>query len=837
MLSKKTYKSYLLYTFILLFSFRTGYANVVSTVSSPDEKNKIEISLVNGEIYYRVYHNKQLVIKDSKLGLVLGNGNLDRNLQFQSAETKEESSAYTLPVGKRSRYTNHYRESVSSFSRLGNRLDVTFRAYNDGFAFRYTITPDNQAVVAVNSENSSVLIDKHSFSWIQKYSKSYEGHYDKRDWAEILSVAGDQDFGAPVLTRNEDGIYFLITEAATYGTYATSKIVANQQAGHFSYAPVGEIVSAAPLTTPWRTIILGDLPTIVESVLVENLNPDTEIEDISWIVPGRSAWDWGGEDAQNTVGFNIAKQYIDYASAMGWEYFLLDDGWDGSKADYTLQEMTEYARSKSVGLLVWTNHNRFQNDKEQIRQVLQPWKDLGVVGFKADFFEDDRQSMMQKYEKILEVAAELKMHVNFHGNTKPTGIRRRWPNLLTSEGVFGNEMYWAWPHLCPPKHVINLTFTRNVIGSMDYTPGKFASKTGKILTNGSWAQQLALLVAFESGLQCITDNPRNFRNQVFESYLKRLPVTWDETKCLEAEPDSYVTLARRKGNDWYIASLCDAQRELDITLDFVDTNTSYYGYIYKDGDCLSEILVDYKQGLKFGDKLQIPMLKGGGVSIHLSTNPSFSKPQIKKYEAESKANKTLGSKTVDKDNLCSGNMYVSGLGRGIRLTFQGLEAEQAGKHVLQVYYMSEEDRNVGIKINGGDELFYSFSKTQGTSGASLGFQTILVELNVGTNTIEFGNKTEMIPNIDRISLMRLDDGSSSVATVKGENYPQISSEGNALKISSIEPGNASVYSLGGMLLAKQQIQRGDTLITMKDKGLYVVNVQTGSLSTSQKIKL
>ena len=824
---------YIFCLLIIVFSTITSISagNLISSVASPNGQLKVELILSADSLSYQVSKNDQLIIRESRLGINVGSNNFSQNLNFKSSAENSVDESYQLPSGKMSTYRNNYKELTCNFEQLSTPMQIIFRVYDDGFAFRYVLS--NGTTINVQSELSKVVVNDFKYSWSQKYRTDYSTYYEKRDWSQNINTDSGYEFCAPVFVQAQN-TYLLLTEAANYSTYSASKIKANQQTGCYSFEPIGSISSSAPLETPWRVVIIGDIPTIMESTMVENLNPPTDLADVSWIKPGRSSWDWGGEDAVNSVGFEIAKRYIDFAHDMGWEYFTLDDGWDSSSADFTLQQVVDYATSKQVGVIVWTHQNRFSNSRIQIHEILTGWKNIGVKGIKVDFFEDDSQTMMRKYDFLLDEAGKLQLLVNLHGCTKPSGIRRKWPHLLTSEAVLGGEMYLFNSTMTPAYHNINLTMTRNVIGPMDYTPGDFGTKTGLIRQFTTWSHQMALLTAFESGIQCYIDCPQNYKYHIAESFFKRLPVAWDETKVIEAAPDSYSTIARRRGEDWYVASLCYQQRNLVLPLSFLTAGTTYYAYIYKDGDCKSEIQFEYRSDLTSNDVLNIPMLESGGVTIQLSTSPDLTKPDVCKYEAESSDNRTFGTKTTDADGLCSGLKYVSNLGRGNYLRFQKIEVEQDGEYEMTIYYMTGEDRDSYIKVNDGSELFYSYNKTGGWSGNNLGFMTVLLDLKAGTNIIEFGNKDAFMPNIDRIEV-KPTQTYLSIDQNQLSGGIEVTSLEREILIRTQNSGIVTVYNLVGEKMMSQQIDAGLNTISLNNTGIYIVHVRVGRESFSSKI--
>jgi alpha-glucosidase len=742
-------------------------AHAQTSVQSPDGTVSVTVNLIGQQLSYTVEKSGNQIMSPSPLGILTSVADFRSGLTFVSSSVTTINETYTLPSGKKSVYNNHCKELTIQLSKGAAAIHVIVRAYNDGFAYRYYIPGSGS--ITVSSESSGFAVNAFDKSWAMKYKNSYEEYFPARDWTATTGEAAG--FCMPVLIKNtNNNIYSLITEAANYGTYAVSKIRGGSQTGLFTVEQVGSISGVRPLETPWRAVIVGDLPTIVESVMIENLNPPTESSDISWIKPGRASWDWGGEEGNSSnATLARAQRYIDLASSMGWEYYMQDEGWKNGGFGGTLQDLVNYGNSKGVGILLWADENNFANDENNMRTILQGWKNAGIKGIKIDFWEDDAQPMIQKYDKMLKVADELELIVNLHGSTKPSGIRRRWPHLLTSEGVFGGEQYLFNTTVTHARHNISLTLTRNVIGPMDYTPIDFANRNRRIKQLTTMSHQLALGIVYESGIQHINDSPDNLENFVATDLLKRLPATWDEIKCLEASPDQYITIARRKGDEWYVGALCDDARTLNLDLSFLNSGVTYYANIYKDGACDAEIMLEQKQVSK-GEVLSIPLRAHGGVSIHFST-VQITMPEIVKYEAEASENVRAGA-TITNDARSSNGKYVGFIGNANKLTFKNVNVPSSGSYILTLYYMTGEARNTHIKVNEQAPVIYSFASTDGYNGDRMGYRSFTVDLTAGDNSIEFGNASGWCVNIDRITITKTAGGEVLAPIADGVHYIQ-----------------------------------------------------------------
>jgi len=339
-----------------------------------------------------------------------------------------------------------------------------------------------------------------------------------------------------------------------------------------------------PWTTPWRVVMLGDSPgAIIESTLVTNLSAPSTVEDTSWIEPGRASWSWLS-DSDSPQDHDRLEPFIDLAAEMGWEYSLIDANWNIMK-NGTIHELLAYAKKKGVGLTLWYNsggpHNYvtemprgmmyFGNIRQYEMRRLADW---GVKGIKVDFFQSDKQNIIQLYNGILQDAAENRIMINFHGCTLPRGWSRTYPHLMTMEAVKGAEAYKFDRQFSEraPVHNTILPFTRNAVGPMDYTPVLFDPTVFKRHTTN--AHELALSVVFETGWLHLGDSVAGYRNLPRDprQFLKDVPAAWDDTKYLAGMPGESVTIARRKDKAWYVGGISgkDTAEKETLNLSFLD---------------------------------------------------------------------------------------------------------------------------------------------------------------------------------------------------------------------------------------------------------------------------
>ncbi len=796
-------------------------------VSSPNGKITATVTLDEGQLSYTVHKDGRLLVAPSPLGLKTTNVDLTQGLNLVSSDTAVIDDPYTLPVGKQSQYRDHCHMLSVVTERSSLRQTVQFRLYDDGFAFRYVI-PKSRSLsrVVLTEEASRIRMANFSNSLackfignIQSPNYPYEGHYDLYTTWSALLQAGDRRFNAPTLASDGQD-YLLLSEADNRGIFCSSFVKAENRKGEFSFAWTGEVkdyaedkkqsvICALPAYTPWRMVVAGDLATVFETTMTENLCPPTVIDDMSWIKPGVSAWYWGGSDGNKT---DIQKVYggiregeydhADFAAEMGWPYTLIDGGWSAE----WVPSLVKHAQEKGVECLLWQTAKLSDSDafsNGNMEKTLKQWADWGIKGIKIDFWEDDSHETMIRMENLLKLCGKYKMMVNYHGCTRPSGLRRTYPYLMTQEGICGGETNFWWPSNITGAHHLDIIFTRNVVGAADYTPGDFASFYGSILTGQSMGHHMALLTAFESGITHIAECPENLRHFLGKDIMKRLPTVWDESRLLEGKLLKYATIARRSGEDWWVSGLCTDARNCKLTFDFLEEGRTYTAYIYRDGTCRSDLKFNKVQ-VKKGSSLNIKELSEGGFLVQVSPRADLDTPVERvTYEAESTVNTLTGDArcaTYSPLHASAGG-YVTYVGKGSMLQFNNVVADHDGEYMLTIYYITQDKRNAKLLVNGEvlcDPLVFNGNDdmTHTYSPEGMGWKMVPVRLKAGRNTITLQSYADgWAPNFDRITLHPLaastPDGVGSVAP--------------AVKVES-----GAIYDLTGMQLK-----------SVPDSGIYV----------------
>lgn len=594
-------KAGLLPAFLTLVLLQFGLAATAQgtwNVSSPDKKLEVKITSQAGKLNYTAAYSKKIAIESSPLGIVRDDQQFSEKLKFVSKNTSVIDERYTLSVGKQLQARNNANELTLTFENENkDQVQVIFRAYNDGMAYRYHFPKKDNNSHKILKEESGFAIAKSAKAWIQPYDLNsrkkpcYEAFYENgiTPGAPSPNPAG---WAFPALF-NTNNLWVLISEAALDETYCGTHLEDKEGNGVYTirFAEKEEVtsdadpepVSTLPWTTPWRAAVIGpSLGTIQASNLIANLNPPSVISDVSWIKPGRSSWSWWSQGG-TTRDFEVQKQYIDFTADMKWEYVLIDAGWPQMK-NGTMEDLVKYADSKNVGIVLWyhsgmgrekdtlsyANLMAFPDSRKKEFEKLRAW---GVKGVKVDFFDGDKQPVIKRYYDILRDATANRIMVNFHGSTLPRGWERTYPNLVSMESVKGAEGAGR-QEFCDraPVHNTILPFTRNVVGSMDYTPVTFTNKR-EAIRQTTFAHELALSVVFESGAFHFADNMKSYQAlpDAPKNFLREVPTAWDETSYLAGTPGEYLVVARRKGNVWYVGGINgqNASRDLSFALPFL----------------------------------------------------------------------------------------------------------------------------------------------------------------------------------------------------------------------------------------------------------------------------
>ena len=479
---------------------------------------------------------------------------------------------YQMLAGKRLHATNEANEYATP---LGKNTKLVVRLYNDGLAFRYELS--QLADELLPKEKTTYRIPEGVNRWFQQWTDAYEGFLPLTTSYKTLPVRSFSGtfkspdgwnirWGYPALIEPRDGVFALLSEANIERLQSASCLY-NEGELYRVTPDANTLHITDDWHSPWRVAIVGGLADIVESTLITDVSEPCRLTDTSWIHPGVVSWIYWAYN-HGSDDYNIICKYIDMAATLHLPYMLIDAEWDRMKDGKTVEDAVNYAKEKGVKPMIWYNSSvgwvdgaptpKYRLNKPEDREKEFAWcEKIGVAGVKIDFFSGDNQMNMDYCLDLLECAAKHHLLVNFHGATVPRGWQRTYPNLLSTEAVYGAEWYNNVPTFTKQaaSHNATLPFTRNVIGPMDYTPCAFSDSQHPHIT--THAHELALTVLFESGLQHLADRPESFLAQPKEvqDFLSELPAVWDDTRLVMGSPGYFAVLARRSGNTWYVAGI------------------------------------------------------------------------------------------------------------------------------------------------------------------------------------------------------------------------------------------------------------------------------------------
>lgn len=590
-------------------------------ISSPDKNIRVVLTCdkEEGTLVYEVTSAGRQIISASAIGINTDRGDFRSGMTLVESSTKPVDEMYRLPQGKVSVYRNHANQAMLRLSKAGQLMDVLFRVYNDGVAFSFVFAGEGN--IDILEESSAIhLAGEHFTYWGQDHPNSY-------GYESALGEITGPRMSIPVLAHLQDcRHYVLMGQAATYGHYIQPHFVRLGSEFRFSFpmdqAEFGPVRASLPFQSPWRMVIIApDTPgRIIESYLVENLNPPTEPALLNsngtvreWVKPGRVMWDFIAGDKDKP------RMWVDAAASMGWEYYLADAGfaraWGGTDA---VRDATTYAASKNIGIIGWA-HTRDYDTRQKAIDTMRRYADMGLKGAKIDFFDhntlsdppnrvtndyEDTQRSLQMRDLILEQGVANKFLLEFHGCMIPTGERRRYPNLMTFEAVNGMEK--RTPTVA---NDLTIPFTRNVVGPVSYTVIRFSKSPG------SHAYQLAMPIIYEAGLMIYAEHGQTLLDWPGSEMLRQIPSAWDEIRFIDGVPSSHIVLARRKGEVWFIGGMTSASRRANIAMNFLTAGRDYNALIFRDQTHTT--MHRQEQTVSNTTNLSIDMLENGGVAILL----------------------------------------------------------------------------------------------------------------------------------------------------------------------------------------------------------------------------
>ena len=655
---------------VFLIAFVVGISAIYANnyeVKSPDGKICVTIN-VGDNVTYKVMHGNTPVINESPISMELGDGNvLGLSGSVKNVKTSSVNDVIEANFYKKSKVKNNYNELIINFK--GN-YSLTFRAFDDGVAYRFSTS--FKKPIIVQKENVNYCFDDDYTAYIpyvnarkgegdfltQQFFTSFESQYtvdsiSKMDveriaFTPLLICLKDGKKAVIVESDLEDfpGTFFRKGEGYSLEAVQSTYPKVEEQGGHNMLQMVVKaresFVAKVKGTRdfPWRAMVISENDAeLMNSDMVYKLASPSRVADVSWIKPGKVAWDWWnnwniwGVDFKAGINNDTYKYYIDFASKNGIEYVILDEGWAVNKQadlfqvvpEIDLEELVAYANDHNVGLVLWAGYVAIDRDMEH---VCKHYSEMGIKGFKVDFMDRDDQKVVGFYYRMAAMAAKYHLFVDFHGAYKPTGLSRTYPNVLNFEGVYGLEQSKWDDDLNQVNYECMIPYIRMVAGNLDYTQGAMDNATKHhfraIYTNpmsqGTRCRQLAEYVIFESPFNMLCDSPTKYmQNQECVDFIASVPTVWDETVALDGELGEYAVIARRSGDKWYIGAITNWEgRTIDIDLNKIGVKASKCR-AYIDGINANRFAKDYKildKEIK-DNRVKIEMKSGGGAVIIL----------------------------------------------------------------------------------------------------------------------------------------------------------------------------------------------------------------------------
>jgi alpha-glucosidase len=644
---------------------------------SPDGNIHFSFQATAGGPHYSVYFRGTKIIDESPLGLSFeGTGDFGKRLIIARPVFREGEDKYDLVVGKTKSVHDFYREvEIPLEEQDGARRKVNFlvRVFNDGLAFRYLFPssgPGSSSLVPASSQGirgpveSFSLTDENTCfrlsgdpillaSFLPGYTSSHEGRYTRLPFSKVKS---DTLMDMPVFVEFPNRIYVAITEAQLLD-YAGMYLVRHNGCLKSELSPLPgqqavKVKAVLPHRTPWRVLLISNRPgALIESNILTSLNDPCAIKDLSWLRPGKTDFHWwNGDVTPDTtfppgINFETNQYYIDFCARNGLEYHTVigyggipwytNDGISyqpGPHSDVTrpvpgldMGQISDYAKGKGVGIRVWVH---WQALYPMIDRAFEQFEKWGVKGMMVDFMDRDDQEMVNIQTEILQKAARHHLHIQFHGAYKPTGLSRTYPNEFTREGTLNYEND-KWGNPISPDDDINVVFTRLLAGPTDYHLGGFRAVPNSAyrpqytrpLVLGTRCHMLAMYVILESYLGMVCDYPAAYEGQEGFDFIRAVPTTWDETRVPEAVPGQWVTIARRKGDKWFVGTITNGTaRQVSVSLNFLPPG-KYQAALYRDTDDAEKNpnnLIGETLAVQSSDTLKVTMAPGGGQVMVIS---------------------------------------------------------------------------------------------------------------------------------------------------------------------------------------------------------------------------
>ncbi len=639
-------------------------------VSSPNGKLKVTITTDEG-VKWSVDYDGRQVLLPSAIDIRLSQGRKTYGLgKVGKVARHTVNGSFKNPFYKKLNISDAYGQLLMYTT---EKFTIEVRAYDDGAAYR--LISSNKKPLTVTDETVEFCFGDDYQAFVpyvndnrggERYCYSFESYYDEAPLSKmypdslaitplavclpdgmkaIVMDAGVENYPGMMLKKGEGNV--LKAEFAPYpleqeiGGYDRLNLVPTKRADY-----IAKFVKQQSL--PWRAVVITERDAdILSCDMAQRLAPACRIADTSWIKPGKVAWDWWnncnitGVDFPSGMNTDTYLYYIDFAAKNRVEYIIIDEGWSGKESlmeglspDIDLKRLIAYGKEKGVGIILWSSWRNLIGSNPlggiaATEAVMKHYADMGIKGFKVDFFDRDDQQVIASAYQVAECAAKYHLYLDYHG-LKPFGIQRAYPNIFNFEGVKGLENSKWEPRVGDgplhnqPRYDVTAPYLRMLAGPMDYTPGammnamkdSFFGNNDHPMSQGTRVHQMAMYTTFEAPLQMMADSPTKYmQNQECTDFIAQIPTTFDETVALDGKLGEYTVIARRKGSVWYVAAMTDwTARDLTISLDFIGEG-QHTADIFADGVNAHKEATDYKhtqQTVTNKDRLAVHLSSGGG---------------------------------------------------------------------------------------------------------------------------------------------------------------------------------------------------------------------------------
>ncbi len=665
-------KSFLAFIFLNL----TAFSLCAQTFELLSPGGNLRIKVETGdETVISVTHGKTEVLAPSLVSMTLSDGSIwGKNVKLVSKKEKSVTQSISTGLYKKNMVEDVYNSLVLNFK---GKYSLEFRAYDQGLAYRF-VTDREEELIVLNEEvnlnfNHDYMAtvpfvrnrDTDPNDFYRQFFTSFENTYTCQ---KISELDKSRMIFLPILVELADGkkLWFSEADLECYpGLNLVHRGDGNSLTGIFALYPkktvqgghnmLQQIVTErenyiarvkGPRCFPWRlfSVSVND-QELLDNDMVYRLASPSRIDNVSWIKPGKVAWDWWNNWNISGVPFRAGinnetyKYYIDFASDYGIEYVILDEGWAVNKEadlfkvipEIDIRELVEYGRLKNVGIILWAGYWAMDRDMDKVCRV---YSEMGVRGFKVDFMNRDDQEMVDFYYRCAATAAKYNMLIDFHGAYKPTGLNRTYPNVLNFEGVFGLEqMKWSPPEVDMVTFDVTMPFIRMGAGPLDYTQGamrnaireNYRAVYSEPMSQGTRCRQLAQYVIFESPLNMLCDNPTNYRREPeCTKFIAEIPTVWDKTIALGGRAGEFILMARLNGKTWYVGGMNNwSEKILPVNLSFIGDG-NFLIEIFRDGINADRAASDYIRGIipvPADRKLSLKLMPGGGFAAKIFPAP------------------------------------------------------------------------------------------------------------------------------------------------------------------------------------------------------------------------